>query len=176
MSPSKTSVTEALNFETFTNTINGESRTTEKTRTGINPATKQPLPAVPVSTPKDLDDAVNAAREAYPKWRDTPYAERKRRVLEWGNAIAKHSESFVKMLVQEQGKPVHLAKVEIGGIPNQIKKTCSIELPEDVVEENDDGKIVVRYTPLGVAAGIVPWNCKFWHSSFTSNSFSLLFI
>jgi acyl-CoA reductase-like NAD-dependent aldehyde dehydrogenase len=40
---------------------------------------------------------------------------------------------------------------------NWVKVLGSIELPEEVVED-DEKKTVVRYTPLGVTCGIVPWN------------------
>lgn len=35
---------------------------------------------------------------------------------------------------------------------------ASIELPEEIIEDNDKHTISTRYTPLGVAAAIVPWN------------------
>ena len=39
-----------------------------------------------------------------------------------------------------------------------MKANCEVKFEEEVVSENDDKKIIVRYTPLGVAVGIVPWN------------------
>jgi acyl-CoA reductase-like NAD-dependent aldehyde dehydrogenase len=35
---------------------------------------------------------------------------------------------------------------------------ASIELPEEIIEDNEKHTILTRYTPLGVAAAIVPWN------------------
>ena len=31
-------------------------------------------------------------------------------------------------------------------------------MPEEVIEDNEDRKVITRYTPLGVAVAIVPWN------------------
>lgn len=39
-----------------------------------------------------------------------------------------------------------------------IRKLAEIEVKEEIVEEDDDKQVIVRYTPLGVAVGIVPWN------------------
>lgn len=39
-----------------------------------------------------------------------------------------------------------------------IRKLSEIELKEEIIEENDEKQVVVRYTPLGVTVGIVPWN------------------
>jgi len=93
-------------FNGFYNTINGKLTTTEKTRHGINPATGKPNPEVPVSTPQDVDDAVAAAKEAFKSWSKTSWAERKKAVLAYANAIEKYTQDFGKLLTQEQGKPV----------------------------------------------------------------------
>ncbi|EEY16952.1 predicted protein [Verticillium alfalfae VaMs.102] len=49
------------NFENFANVVDGQLKSTEGTRTGINPATLEPLAPVPVSSPADVDAAVEAA-------------------------------------------------------------------------------------------------------------------
>lgn len=93
-------------FNGFYNTINGKLTSTEKTRHGINPANGKPNPEVPVSTPKDVDDAVAAAKEAFKSWSKTPYAERRKAVLAFADALEKYQNDFGKLLTQEQGKPV----------------------------------------------------------------------
>lgn len=93
-------------FEGFYNTINGKLTSTEKTRHGINPATGKPNPEVPVATPKDVDDAVAAAKEAFKTWSKVPYEERKKAVLAYADALEKYQNDFGKLLTQEQGKPV----------------------------------------------------------------------
>jgi acyl-CoA reductase-like NAD-dependent aldehyde dehydrogenase len=47
---------------------------------------------------------------------------------------------------------------ETGGAIHWIKGQANLELPEEVIEDSENRKIVTRYTPLGVAAAIVPWN------------------
>lgn len=93
-------------FSDYKNTINGKLTETKETRTGINPATGKPNPAVPVSTQKDVDDAVAAGKAAFKKWSKVPYAERKKAVLAFADALEKNTNDFAKMLTQEQGKPV----------------------------------------------------------------------
>lgn len=39
-----------------------------------------------------------------------------------------------------------------------LRKIAELELKEEVIEEDASKQVIVRYTPLGVAAGIVPWN------------------
>jgi acyl-CoA reductase-like NAD-dependent aldehyde dehydrogenase len=95
-----------FNFKTFTNTINGEQRSTETTRRAINPATTDELAPVPVSTEKDLDEAVKAARSAFKSWKLTTIEDRKERLLKFADAINAHKDEFAAQLTQEQGKPV----------------------------------------------------------------------
>jgi acyl-CoA reductase-like NAD-dependent aldehyde dehydrogenase len=39
-----------------------------------------------------------------------------------------------------------------------IRGHCTLNMPEEVVEDSDQKRVVVRYTPLGVVGAIVPWN------------------
>jgi acyl-CoA reductase-like NAD-dependent aldehyde dehydrogenase len=96
----------ALDWHTFRNVIDGELTTTEKTRTGINPANSEPNDPVPVSTPEDVDRAIAAAEKAFRGWADTPYEERRKAINKFADAIEAEKDNFAKLLVKEQGKPV----------------------------------------------------------------------
>lgn len=39
-----------------------------------------------------------------------------------------------------------------------LQGLANLEMPEEVIEDNEDRKVVTRYTPLGVVGAIVPWN------------------
>jgi len=145
-------------FSGFYNTINGKLTTTEKTRHGINPATGKANPEVPVSTQKDVDDAVAAAKEAFKTWSKTPYAQRKEAVLAFADGLEQYVPEFGKLLTQEQGKPNQFAVGEINTGVHWLRALSKIELKEEIVEEDDSKQVIVRYTPLGVTVGIVPWN------------------
>ena len=95
-------------FNGFYNTINGKSTSTEKTRHSMNPATGKPNPEVPVSTQKDVDEAVAAAKEAFKTWSKVPWDDRKKAILAFADALEAHTEDFAKMLTKEQGKPVRV--------------------------------------------------------------------
>lgn len=95
-----------LDFSTFKNVIDGKLSSTATTRHGINPATGDPNPEVPVSTPADVDAAVEAGQKAFKSWSRTSYEERKKCTLALADALESCHGEFAKMLVQEQGKPV----------------------------------------------------------------------
>merc|ERR1712000_297193 len=145
-------------FNGFYNSINGKLTSTEKTRHGINPATAKPNAEVPVSTQKDVDDAVAAAKAAFKTWSKTSWDERKKAVLAFADALEQHVQDFGKLLTQEQGKPLQFAIQEAQTGVHWMRSLAKIELKEEIVEEDAQKQVIVRYTPLGVTVGIVPWN------------------
>lgn len=95
-----------VQFDTFSNIVNGKCVQTEQTRCGINPATKKSNPPVPSATKQDLDDAVQAARAAFVKWSKSTIEERQAAVVGFAEALKEQEEDFAKLLTMEQGKPV----------------------------------------------------------------------
>jgi len=163
MAPSATnenghSTGDRLNFETFLNIINGKLVDTKETRYGVNPATKKPNPPVPVATEKDVDDAVAAAKTAFKTWSKTSMAERKKALEAFAEGLLSYKEEFAKLLTKEQGKPLAMATNEVESGAAWINGIAALELPDEVVEDNANRKVITRYTPLGVVAAIVPWN------------------
>lgn len=131
---------------------------TANTRTGINPATGQPNPPVPVATADDLDRAVDAAQQAFRTWSKTSYDQRRAALKAFGDAIEANQDALARLMTMEQGKPLTQANMEVGLAVTWARQMPDIEIPENVIEETDERRIVQRYTPIGVAAAIVPWN------------------
>lgn len=129
-----------------------------QTRHGINPANKQPNPDVPVATENDLDRAVTAAQRTFRKWSRVPVKERQDALFAYSDALNAERDGFTKLITQEQGKPWSQAEVEVGMAVTWIKDIAKLRLPESVLEDNKERKVVQRYSPLGVACAIVPWN------------------
>jgi len=98
--------TAKVTFDAFHNVINGKLVSTSQTRHGINPATKKPLPEVPVATQQDVDTAVKAAKEAFVGWSRTSIEDRRAALLKFADAFKAQADDFGKMLTTEQGKPV----------------------------------------------------------------------
>ena len=96
----------SLDWSKYHNVIDGKLTTTPKTRHGINPANGKPNPEVPVSTQEDVESAMSAAKRAHKNWAKTPYAERRKAMLGYADALEVEHQAFSSMLTQEQGKPV----------------------------------------------------------------------
>ncbi|KAF0645745.1 hypothetical protein FPSE5266_00232 [Fusarium pseudograminearum] len=144
--------------DNYVQIINGKSAPTQKTHQGINPATLEKKPEVPVASQDDLNNAVDAAKKAFKSWSKVPWEERRQKLFALADAVEAQKKEFAQLLTSEQGKPVAQANGEADAAVAWIKGQASLDLTEEVVEDSDTRKVVTRYTPLGIVAAIVPWN------------------
>lgn len=152
------SAARALVDTEFVMTIDGRPATTASTAPVFNPATKDIVATVPVATRDDLDRAVEAAQRAYTRWSKTPLADRQAAVSALGDLLEAHAEEFMALLTTEQGKPRPMAEWEVYGSVTWFREIAKQSLPEEVLEDSADRRVVSRHTPLGVVGAIVPWN------------------
>jgi len=127
----------------------------------VNPATAEVLARVPISTPADVDAAVQAAAGAFPAWRHTPPGERIQYLFRLKNLLEEHLDELSRLITLENGKTFAEAKAELRrGIEN-VEVACGIPMMmqgytlEDVTPGVDETQI---RQPLGVVAAIVPFN------------------
>ncbi|RBR25214.1 uncharacterized protein FIESC28_01949 [Fusarium coffeatum] len=147
-----------VDFNVFHNIINNKPSPTADTRRGICPSTEEPLWESPVSTQEDVDLAVQAAKAAYPAWRKLSQDERAEYLVRFADAIEAHKQEFIDLLGREAGKPPQAGAFELFLVMEHIRKTPELRLEEEKPEDNEDRTAIVRYVPLGVGVGIVPWN------------------
>jgi acyl-CoA reductase-like NAD-dependent aldehyde dehydrogenase len=124
----------------------------------INPATEEVLAEAPRADRAQLDDAVAAAKAAFPAWSAKPVRERGALLLKLAGALEARRDEFERLLTLEQGKPLFEAHWEIGFAIDVMRHYATIDLPDQVLKEDATRKIVRQHMPLGVVAAIVPWN------------------
>lgn len=124
----------------------------------INPATGETFAQAPDCTPEQLDEAVAAARAAFPAWRAKPIEERQALIRACGDALMAAADDLARLFTREQGRPVDAAKQEIQGAAMWLHAVAGMTPPVHVVEDSDAQYIETRYVPLGVICAIAPWN------------------
>ncbi|KAI0482565.1 aldehyde dehydrogenase-like protein [Xylariaceae sp. FL0804] len=149
-----------LDFGTFCNVIDGQciKAAPESSRSTVNPATLGRNPDVPVATNEEVDRAVAAAQKAAKTWATLPWKDRQSALVRFTEGMEANAKGFAEMLVKEQGKTLNEAQGEMYLSAQFLRGTSLLELPEEEMERSDKREVVKRYTPLGVAVGIVPWN------------------
>ena len=142
----------------FTLTIDGAPVTSAATLDVINPATGQVFARCPEAGRSELDQAVAAARRAFPAWRDLTYEARAQRIKGFCDALRAHQEPLARLLTLEQGKPLGQANDEIGRAATQSEGLTRIPITAQILEDTDQRRIELQFVALGVAGIITPWN------------------
>jgi len=124
----------------------------------INPATEQVLATCPRASERQLDDAVAAAKAAFPAWARTPVAERQGMLLRLADAIDANADELARLLTQEQGKPFPEASAEILYTAIFIRQFATLEVKDKIIEDSATRRVVQQRKPLGVVGAIIPWN------------------
>jgi aldehyde dehydrogenase (NAD+) len=148
-----------MNFDAdYTMTIDGQGVAGASTFPVINPANEQVIAQAPDCSREQLDLAVAAARKAFPKWRATPFEERRAALQAMAGAIFANLDGLKRLLTREQGKPYADAEFEVGGAGFFLQGTSTLELPVTVNEDSAERRSETRHTPIGVVGAISPWN------------------
>ena len=126
-----------------------------------NPSRGLVIAQTPESDAATMDQAVQAARKAFPAWADTPVVERARVMFRFAHLLEEHFDELAQLVTREHGKTADEAKGDIRRGIEMVELACSapsllMGQTLDNVARNIDGR-VERY-PLGVCAGITPFN------------------
>ena len=105
-----------------------------------------------------LDEAVAAAKAAFPVWSAKPIHERGALLSKLADALEARQDEFARLLTLEQGKPLSEANWEVDFTIRIVRHYATLDLPNEVLKDDAARKIVRQHIPLGVVAAIVPWN------------------
>jgi acyl-CoA reductase-like NAD-dependent aldehyde dehydrogenase len=124
----------------------------------INPATEELAGTCSRASESQLDEAVDAAEGALAGWAATPIEERRKALEAVAEIITTNAAELGAILTGEQGKPLPEAIAEAYGLAFFTRHFASMDLPVEVLDENEARRIEAHRSPLGVAAAIIPWN------------------
>jgi succinate-semialdehyde dehydrogenase / glutarate-semialdehyde dehydrogenase len=127
----------------------------------LNPATGELLAEVPRCGAAETRRAIEAAEAAQPAWRARTAKERANVLRRWHDLLHEHIDDLALLLTSEQGKPLAESRGEIAYAASflewfgeEAKRAYG-----DVIPPPAHGmRIVVTKEPIGVTAGITPWN------------------
>src|ERR1700760_375414 len=138
--------------------IDGKMVPGDQTMPVLNPATEEVLAQCPRASKSQLDDAVAAAKAAFPAWAATPIEEPRNLVPKRAEPTKANTSELARLLPSEQGKPLADATGEVMGMAGFFRYLSSLDLPMRVIEESGDRRVEAHRRPLGVIGAIIPWN------------------
>ena len=131
----------------------------------LNPSTEEVISRQPEGTIEDVEVALDAARSAQKEWARTPVCERAVYLTKMADGIRKREQEFVEIIMREQGKTRNWASIEVGATIAYFDYMASFarHIEGEIVESDNRGeKILITKKPIGVVAGILPWNFPFF--------------
>ena len=143
---------------TYQMLINGSLVDGNDTVDVINPANETVVAPCPVASLSQLEEAVAAANKAFSSWKNTTFEERAEKIAAMNAVIAANADELAEILVKEQGKPLAAAQAEVMFSQMFAEHFASIQSEPTVLMETDEQRVEVHRRPLGVVAGICPWN------------------
>ena len=155
----------AASLKRYEMLIDGEFATSSKTLPVVNPATEEVISEFPACTEEDVNRAVLAAERAQKNWAALPPIRRAAYLREIAALIRANREGLAHVITEEQGKILSLAKVEVDFSADYIDYMAEFarRYEGEIIPSDRPGENILLYKmPIGVIAGILPWNFPFF--------------
>ncbi|MCJ1679683.1 aldehyde dehydrogenase family protein [Streptomyces sp. APSN-46.1] len=123
----------------------------------VNPADEKIIGGVPAGTAEDVDEAVRAARAAFPGWAATPPAERGALIGALRDVLIARKREIAETITAELGCPLGFSEMIHAGAPIGVASSFA-ELAASYAFEERIGNSTVLLEPVGVVGAITPWN------------------
>jgi aldehyde dehydrogenase (NAD+) len=143
--------------------INGEfvDAADKGTYDSINPASEEVIAPIALAGKADLEAAVEAAEKAQAAWAATPPAKRSSLIWKVGDEIMKRRAAFAALEAADAGKPIREnMSIDVPMAADHIKYFAGVlrSLQGETIPVNDNLFVYTLREPLGIVAGITPWN------------------
>jgi malonate-semialdehyde dehydrogenase (acetylating) / methylmalonate-semialdehyde dehydrogenase len=138
-----------------------QASVTKKHMPCYDPSTGAVIALAPCCTAEEVEAAVVAAERAFPAWRDTPVSQRVQVLFRMKALLDAHLDELTRLLARENGKKWDEAKGDVLKVVEVVEFACGAPhlMLGDSLMDVTPGYDTVRFNePLGVFAGIAPWN------------------
>ena len=149
----------------YENYINGEFIPSAEHFDVLNPATGALLARVPASNAEHVDSALAAARSAQSAWARRPANERAGYLRKIASKLRENVCHLARTITLEQGKTFGLAEVEVNFTADYLDYMAewARRIEGEIITSDRPGENIFMFRkPLGVVAGILPWNFPFF--------------
>ncbi|HCM88837.1 MULTISPECIES: CoA-acylating methylmalonate-semialdehyde dehydrogenase [Vagococcus] len=145
------------------NYINGEwvTSTTSEYEVVVNPATKEPICEVPLSTFDDINKAADVAHIAFQEWKEVAVPRRARILYRFHQLLIEAKDELAKLITIENGKALSESYGEVQrGIENVefAASAPTLMMGDNLSSIATDVEASVYKYPIGVVGGITPFN------------------
>ncbi|MDR1530912.1 MAG: CoA-acylating methylmalonate-semialdehyde dehydrogenase [Clostridiales bacterium] len=134
---------------------------TDKYMDVFNPSTGGVIAAAPRCAASEVEAAVGAAKDAYGEWSQTPALKRAQVLYKFRELLNRDLDELTCLVAREHGKVWEEARGDILKVIEPVELACgvpSLMMGESLMDASKGYDTVLYREPLGVFAGIVPFN------------------
>lgn len=126
----------------------------------FNPANGEIIGLAARSSAEEVEAAVQSAKHAQSGWADMADQERKQLLMQVAQVLTDNTDYLASWITKEQGKPLAGpgSLFEMQACVAWTQVPASLDLPAEVVFEDDSRRDELHRTAIGVVAAIAPWN------------------
>lgn len=149
----------------YKNWIDGQFTETEECFAVENPANHSLLAYVPQTDAAEVDFAIEAANRAQAVWASKPAIERAKYLNQIADKIRENAKRLATIIVQEQSKVAALAEIEVNFTADYFDYVAewARRLEGEIIQSDRANENIFLFRkPVGVVAGILPWNFPFF--------------
>ncbi len=132
----------------------------------INPATGETIKKFDALTDAQVDQKIQRAAEAFPKFHKLSFADRGKMMMRAAEILESEKDSLAHLMTLEMGKTLRSAvdeAVKCAWVCRYYAENAERFLADEVVE-TPASRSFIRYQPMGVVLVITPWNYPFWQA------------
>jgi len=151
--------------KTYEMLIDGEFVTGSRSIPVVNPSTEEVISEVPEATEEQVNAAVLAASRAQPAWSRLPAIQRAGHLHELATAIRAKKTFLARTISEEQGKILPLGEIEVDFSADYLDYMAEFarRYEGEIIQSDRPGENILLFkAPIGVVAGILPWNFPFF--------------
>ena len=126
-----------------------------------DPSTGAVIAYAPQCTAAEVEEAIEAAEKAFPAWSDTPLSKRTQVLFKMKQLLDEHLDELTHLCARENGKKWDEAKGDVLKVIEVVEFACTapqMMKGESLMNVSSGYDTVQFHEPLGVFAGIAPWN------------------
>jgi betaine-aldehyde dehydrogenase len=125
----------------------------------VNPATEEPIAALPEAGLEDVDRAVGAAKAAFPEWRAVTPGDRARLLRRVAALVEENGEDLARLETRNVGKPIGDARGEVASVADVFHFYAgAVDKHHGETIPVTGGIDMTFREPIGVVGLITPWN------------------
>jgi len=127
----------------------------------INPATEEVIGKASKAGEEDVNKALKSAEKGLEVWKNTPPWQRSKIIRKIADLMREKTDVLAKWMTLEVGKPLAEAAGEVGGAADIFEWNSeeTKRIYGQIVESRfENTRMYVKYEPVGVVAGLIPWN------------------